>query len=474
MRRIPACREIIRLTALGCSDKKISEITGSTRRTVKKIREQAVLRELAWPLDYKMNDEKVYYTLFPPKTNERKNKKPNLEQVYSKLMINPIKSEQYKEYANECLENNEFPVSYRRFVELIKEEEKNHRVTEERIKPGELLVMFWTDYTVKLQDRKTEKAYVLMGILPYSQNLFVKAYKDRGVKTWIKANQEMFQYFDGVPKEVVVRGMKSGLSRCMSDMMYVQLIEHYGVIRTRDGKKKCESEILEMQNWFRNKLYDKTFATLAHLNEALEGHRKDFLNIQVCGEKTRDMIFRLDEKPYLRKLPEDVYYACVRKTAKIQRNSHISYEKRYYSVPYQFLAEDKTTVEIEVNSWKIVIYYADEVIAEHPNLRREYEGMYSTRLEHMPSDEQEMLLEWNREYFIKRADRAGKNTRRVIEAVMNSKYIRQQTYKACDAILRLGTEYTYAKLEAVCANIAYVRNGSVYKTIVDELKTMTQ
>ena len=39
MRRIPRCREIIRLISLGYSDKKISELTGSTRRTVKKFRE---------------------------------------------------------------------------------------------------------------------------------------------------------------------------------------------------------------------------------------------------------------------------------------------------------------------------------------------------------------------------------------------------------------------------------------------------
>lgn len=475
MRKIPACREIIRLASLGCSDKKISEITGAARITVKKVREQAVAAKILWPLDNWMDDEKIYFTLFPPREYNCKKKKPDIELMHYKLQEDPVKINLYDMYSRQCRDNGETPVKYSRFCGLLKEEEKSHRVTEDvKIKQGESLVVFWMEYPVKILERKTEKAYVLMGILPYSQNVFVRGYKDRGVKTWIKANSDMLLYFDGAPKEMMVRGMRSGISRCMTNLAYVQMIEYYGIIRTKDSKKRFEAEIAEVEAWFRDKLEGKKFNTLAHLNEVLEECRDEFLQEPVKGEKTRNQIFLKDEKPYLRELPEDAYYACIRKPAQIQRNSHVAFEKRYYSVPCQFLLQGKTKVELEATSKKVLIYYNDVLIAEHPNMKKSFDGTYSTRLEHMPSDEEELSLEWNKMYFLKRADRVGKNTCRVIELLMGTKPIRQQTYRVCDMILRLGKEYTYAKLEAVCAKIKYVKNGSVYKTIEDELKAMNR
>lgn len=470
MKKIPACREIIRLAALGCSDNKISEITGSTRRTVKKIREQAVLAKISWPLNETMDDEKIYYLMFPPKEYERKKKHPNLEQTYNNLSKKTSRIDLYDEYYQECMKQGETPVTYSWFCKLMKKEEFQHRITtDEKVKPGECLVIFWMEISAEIIEAKTEKAYVFMGILPYSQNVFVMGYKDRGVKTWIKANLEMFQYFDGVPEEMIVRGMKSGISRCMTDTRYMQMIEHYGIVRIKDNIKQFETEIGEVETWFMRKLDGEQFDNVACLNQALYKYRKEFLQESVRSEKTREQIFLKDEKPFLRELPEDTYYVRKRKPAQIQRNCHVVFEKKYYSVPYQFLLQGKTKVELEATSQKITIYYDDNVIAEHPNMQKEYTNTYSTHLEHMPSDEQELLLEWNKEIFLKRAGRVGKHTQRVVEAVIDSKFIRQQTYKACDAILRLGTVYTNAKLEAVCAKIPYVKNGSVYKTIADEL-----
>ncbi|WP_195230979.1 Mu transposase domain-containing protein [Coprococcus comes] len=273
-----------------------------------------------------------------------------------------------------------------------------------------------------------------------------------------------------LPNEIVVMGTKNGISKGITDRKYTELIEHYGVIQVRNNGDRFELDTQEVLGWFDNHLSDRKFETIAQLNEELEQLKGVFLSIVNENEKTREQIFLADEKPHLRELPEDIFFAKLKKPAKIQRNCHVSYQNKYYSVPYQFLLQGKKNVQLEVTNKKISIYYNDNLIAEHPNMNKAYERSYSTRLEHMPSDEEEQLLEWNKEFFLKKADKAGKNTRRVIESLMGTKPIRQQTYRVCDMILRLGTDHTYSKLEEACAKIRYVNNGSVYMTIKGELE----
>lgn len=471
MRKIPACREIIRLAAIGCSDKKISEITGNARVTVKKIREQAKLKGISWPLEDSMDDENIYYTLFPPKEYSVKKRKPDLEYVYHILTEDPVKANAYRNYRQQCAENGETPVKYNWFCELVNREKTEYNMANDcKLKPGEIAVVSWMEHSVKLLDNKDDKAYIVIGFLPFSQYVFVRAYKDRGIKTWVDANSKMLLSFGGVPNEIVVSGTKNGVTKGVTDRKYTELIEHYGVIQVKNNEDRYEVDTQEVLEWFENHLSDRRFETLAHLNEELERLRTVYLGIVHGNGKTREQIFLSDEKHHLRRLPEDVFVAKVKKPAKIQRNCHVSYLNRYYSVPYQFLLQGKKEVELEVTNKKVSIYYKDNLIAEHPNMIKSYERSYSTRLEHMPSDEKEQLLEWNKEFFLNKAATAGKNTRRVIEALMGTKPIRQQTYRVCDMILRLGTEYTKPKLEAACAKIRYVNNGSVYMTIKDELE----
>ena len=55
-------------------------------------------------------------------------------------------------------------------------------------------------------------------------------------------------------------------------------------------------------------------------------------------------------------------------------------------------------------------------------------GQYSTVMEHMPEDHQK-YLEWNGDRFRKWAERIGINTYTVVNAILDSKSVEQQTYR---------------------------------------------
>jgi len=84
-----------------------------------------------------------------------------------------------------------------------------------------------------------------------------------------------------------------------------------------------------------------------------------------------------------------------------------------------------------------------------------YHDGYSTMSEHMPEKHKAYAesKEYNAAYFQKKASQVGPETRAVIDAVLSRPYFVQQSYRACQGILRLGNRYTTTRLEQACKHI---------------------
>ena len=70
-------------------------------------------------------------------------------------------------------------------------------------------------------------------------------------------------------------------------------------------------------------------------------------------------------------------------------------------------------------------------------------GQYSTVTEHMPEDHQK-YLEWNGDRFRKWVERIGINTYSVVNAILTSRHVEQQTYRSCMGLLKLAEKYSDA------------------------------
>ena len=124
------------------------------------------------------------------------------------------------------------------------------------------------------------------------------------------------------------------------------------------------------------------------------------------------------------------------KTATVQFNYHISVDGMLYSVPYEYI---KKKVDVKVTDTTIEIFYNHNRIASRCRLKGR-PGQYSTITEHMPEDHQK-YLEWSGDRFRKWAERIGINTYTVVNAILTSKRVEQQTYRSCMGLLKLTDKY---------------------------------
>ena len=132
----------------------------------------------------------------------------------------------------------------------------------------------------------------------------------------------------------------------------------------------------------------------------------------------------------------------------------------YYSVPYQYI---KDKVDVRVTDTTIEIFKDFRRIASHKRLYGR-PGQYSTVLEHMPPDHQK-YLEWNGDRFRKWAETIGINTYKVVNSILTSGRVEQQSYRACMGLLKLAERKSSQQLENACAKALQYSNSPSYKSI---------
>lgn len=81
-------REILRLTALGFSQRDICSSAGVSQKTVSKVQKRARELQLAWPLDESITDIALSKKLFPHEAVQTERRMPDFEYVRKELQRN--------------------------------------------------------------------------------------------------------------------------------------------------------------------------------------------------------------------------------------------------------------------------------------------------------------------------------------------------------------------------------------------------
>lgn len=131
-----------------------------------------------------------------------------------------------------------------------------------------------------------------------------------------------------------------------------------------------------------------------------------------------------------------------------------------YSIPYEYIGKK---VDVRITGTIIEVFYNQNRIASH---RRLYgrKNQYSTITEHMPKDHQQ-YLEWNGDRFRKWAERIGQSTAKVVDAILRSKRVEQQSYKSCMGLLKMADKYSSKALEKACETALTYTQTPSYKSV---------
>jgi transposase len=282
-------------------------------------------------------------------------------------------------------------------------------------------------------------------------------------------------FLGGIPEVLVPDNLKAGvksphLYEPDLNPTYLDFAQHYSVavvparVRKPKDKSKVEVGVQVVERWILAPLRDHTFFGLAEANQAIWDLLAELNSrpMRHLGQSRRELFENLD-KPALAPLPAQPYEFARWKKVRVHIDYHVSFEKHYYSVPYNLIGKE---VDIRVTEKTVEIFYQRKRRASHR--RSPAQGRYSTQNEHMPPAHQK-YSDWSPERFLCWAEEIGPDTTRLIAAVLETRRHPQQAYRSCLGILGLGKRYTNARLEAACRRAlrAGIRSYKGIRNILD-------
>ena len=231
------------------------------------------------------------------------------------------------------------------------------------------------------------------------------------------------------------------------------------------AKAKVESAVLVAERWILAALRNHTFFSLAELNKAIAEKLSDLNNRKFKKlDTTRKILYGTIDKPALKPLPAHRYEYAEWKKARVNVDYHVEVDRRYYSVPYQFVREQ---VDVRLTSRTVEVLFKNRRVAAH---KRSYvPADFKTLPEHMPKSHQR-YLEWTPSRIIKWAGKTGPKTEKLVTQILENRPHPEQGFRSALGIVRLGKHYTPERVEK--ASIRALAIGACsYKSVKSILKS---
>lgn len=358
----------------------------------------------------------------------------------------------WQEYMRECEQLGVQAYGRSQFFQLFRLDDAKANVTMHIArKPGIIMEVDWSGDSFWIFEgsaNKVLKTRIFVAVLPYSQYMYVEAFPDEKLFSWIHAHIHAFEFFGGVTRELVPDNCKTAVVSNDADGIklnetYRELSEHYGsiVIPARVRKPRDKANVEGGVHWAQTlilaPLRNQQFFSIAELNRAIR-NQLDIINGQPFQKKegSRREIFEKEEKEFLKPLPPVRYEMAEWKVATVQSNSHIAADKKMYSVPYGYIGRK---VDVKITRQLVEVYHKHARIAVH---KRSYDPKerYVTNGTHLPKDKQN-AGKWNGTTLREWALRVGDSTFAAVNSLLTTARYEQHAYRTCLALLNLTKTY---------------------------------
>lgn len=196
----------------------------------------------------------------------------------------------------------------------------------------------------KMRDPKSGKlrnAYCFVMTLSCSRHQYVEFVFDQKIETWIACHRHAFEFFGGVPKEVVIDNLKSAVIRASFDdpvlsEAYRKMAIHYGVLvhpcrpRAANHKGKVENGVHYVQ---RNFIAGNEFLDIHDANRQVLLWITEYAGLRTHGTTREQPLARFHEveKSALQLLPEQPFELESVREAKVHQDCHVEVAGAYYS-----------------------------------------------------------------------------------------------------------------------------------------------
>jgi len=354
----------------------------------------------------------------------------------------------------DLVDDKAFEGSYESVKRYVRKIEQAEPVPFRRMEvlPGtECQVDYGTGAWIIGADGKRRKTHLFRIVLSCSRKAYSEVSFTQETECFIRALENAFRHFGGVPETVVIDNLKAGVIKpCVYDPELNPKLRdfaaHYGTcilpsrVRTPRHKGKVERQVGYAQD---NALKGRSFKSLAEQNTHLRHWELNVADKRIHGTLRRQVqrMFE-EEKPHLAALPPDLFPAFREGRRKVHRDGHVEIAKAYYSVPPEY-----TRREVWVrHDGRLVEIFNDAMERLCVHAQKE-PGQRSTAQEHIPP-EKISNPELGNEWMLRRAWNIGDGAHAWAKAMLTERGV--PGTRVLNGLLSLKKTHTPAAINTGC------------------------
>jgi hypothetical protein len=310
------------------------------------------------------------------------------------------------------------------------------------------------------------KTWIFVMTLCFSRHMYAETVTDQKVLTWLSCHRRAFEFFNGIPKKLIIDNAKCAIVRaCFRDpevqRSYGELAEGYGFMISpcppNDPQKKgrVESGVKYVKNNF---VPLRQFRSMTDANEQLKRWLLETAGNRIHGTTRQKPLtmFAETEKLLLKRLPDVPPQLAQWTRVKLHGTCHVQFEKSYYSAPFRLV---RRQLWLKATDNTVKIFHDLELVAIHPRLKKP--GLKSTVDDHLPPEAIAYKMQ-DPQWCMRQAEAVGPYCHLLIRQLFEDRVL--DNLRAAQGIMGLGKKYGLIRLEAACHRALFFNNPK-YRTV---------
>jgi transposase len=358
--------------------------------------------------------------------------------------------------------------SVQRFVKKIKDKLLVNVTTVLEFKPAECAQVDFGSGPKLINDFAGEiiPTWIFVMVLAWSRHMYAEIVLHQDVETWLGCHRRAFNFFNGVPKKILIDNAKCAITKAryydpIVQRSYGEFAEGYGFIISAcppyDPQKKgrVESGVKYVK---KNFVPLRIFRNLCDANQQLVKWNLETAGNRIHGT-TREKpltLFTQTESLLLKSLPDNPPELATWEKVKVHGDCHVMYLKCRYSAPYKLVKQE---LWLRASETTVRLYQDHTLITAHPRLFKP--GERHTLDEHLPPNALAYSMQ-DSQWCLEQAKKIGVYCEQVIQKLLSDSVM--DYLRAVQGIISLHKKYGQARLDAACRR-ALVFQSVRYKTI---------
>src|SRR3989440_7111663 len=238
--------------------------------------------------------------------------------------------------------------------------------------PGECAQVDWGSFGAVPVGQTSRRLSFFVMVLCYSRMLYVEFTVSQTMEHFLACHQHAFEFFDGVPKKVMVDNLKSAvLQRALGQApvfnpKYLDFAHHTGFtiapgnVGKGNEKGRVENGVGYVKKNFLAGLEIPDFSAL---NPAARHWLDTVANVRLHGEThEQPTVLWHTERPALRPVPLQPFDIATVSQVRASRQFRVTVETNRYSVPAQYAGHALT---LKTYPDRLCLYLGEQLIARH-------------------------------------------------------------------------------------------------------------